>query len=63
MNEIKKLRCKKEYGAWFYTTTRPDIYNELDAPTYDLYDHEGYYIATFGCYNDMRYYVETGIIL
>lgn len=60
---MKKLRCKKQYGNWFYTTRKPDIYNDLDAPTYDLYDPQGKYVATFGCYNDMRYYVETGIIL
>ena len=60
---MKKLRCKKEFGIWFYEKENPNDYNDLDAPIYTLYDEQRNYICTFAYYNDMKYYLETGIII
>lgn len=58
-----KLRCKKQFGIWYYQKITPDCYSELDAPIYNLYDEDGDFVAEFGSYGDMKYYVETGKIL
>lgn len=58
--EMKKLRCKKEFGTWFYEKIE---HYDLDAPIYELYNENGQYENAFGCYSDMKYYIETGIIL
>lgn len=58
-----KLRCKKQHGTWYYQKITPDAINDLDAPIYSLYDANGDFVTEFGCYGDMKYYVETGIIL
>lgn len=57
---MTKLRCKKEYGKWFY---EKESSYDLDEPIYNLYNEEGKFISTFGGYNDMKYFVETGTIL
>ena len=59
---MKKVRCKKEFGVWYYEKTGTDFYNELDAPIYTLYNAAGEYVNTFGSYGDMKLYIETGII-
>ena len=59
---VKKLRCKKEFGEWFYDKIEPNDLNCLDATIYMLHDKNGGTIE-FGSYGDMKYYVETGIIL
>lgn len=57
---MKKLRCKKEYGVWYY---RKYCGWDYDEPVWELYDEQGEYITSFGYYRDMKYYVETGIII
>lgn len=59
---MKRVRCKKQYGEWFYRKIQGDDYNELDAPIYELYDTEQRFVATFGSYGDMKLYIETGNI-
>ena len=63
MTEMNKLKCKKVFGVWYYSKETPTAMNELDAPIYSLYDDERNYIMDFGSYGDMKYYVETGVIL
>jgi hypothetical protein len=53
---MKKLKCKKEYGEWFY---RKITDYDLDAPIYELYDHNKVLVDNFGSYGDMKYYAET----
>ena len=57
---LKKLRCKKEYGVWYYE--KEQLW-DLDFPTWALYNANGEHQYNFGCYDDMKYYVETGIII
>ena len=63
ISKIVKLKCKAKFGTWYYQKFTPDYYNDLDAPIYNLYDGQGGFVAEFGCYGDMKYYVETGIII
>lgn len=58
-----KLKCKKQFGVWYYQKITPDSISDLDAPIYNLYDGNGDFVAEFGSYGDMKYYVETGVIL
>ena len=58
-----KLKCKKQYGTWHYQKITPDSISDLDAPIYNLYDENGDFVAEFGSYGDMKYYVETGKFL
>lgn len=58
-----KLKCKKQFGTWYYQKFTPDNLNELDGPIFRLYDAGGEFVAEFGSYGDMKYYVETGKIL
>lgn len=60
VKDLKKVRCKKKYGTYFYDVIKPSIYNDLDAPIYELYDLNGELINEFGAYGDMKYYIETG---
>ena len=60
MNELKKLRCKKEFGIWYYRKLIPSYYNDLDSPIYELYDEKQNLVMEFGCYDEMKYYLETG---
>lgn len=53
---MKKLKCKKEYGEWFYKKITD---YDLDAPIYELYDHNKVWVDNFGSYGDMKYYAET----
>lgn len=57
---MTKVRCKKEYGTWFYEKLTG---GDLDAPVYDLYSTDGKFVAEFGSYGDMKYYIETGVLL
>ena len=59
-SELKKVRCKKEFGTWFYKKIDG---GELDAPIYELYKENGEFKNTFGSYGDMKYYIETGVVL
>lgn len=63
IHKAKKLRCKKEFGVWYYQKITPDGISDLDAPIFNLYDASGGFVAEFGSYGDMKYYVENGIIL
>lgn len=60
---MNKVRCKKSLGTWYYKKLLPDAYGELDGTVYELYTSECVYVASFGLYRDMVYYIETGIIL
>jgi hypothetical protein len=61
---MKQVRCKKEYGVWFYDKVVPTDDNELDSPIYELSSEEDpSHCITFGSYNDMMFYIQTGIIL
>lgn len=62
---MKKLRCKKEYGTWFYEIEKPEKYGTsvLSFPIYILHKEDGTDGGEFGTYGDMKYYVETGKIL
>ncbi|WP_407453550.1 hypothetical protein [Methanobrevibacter sp.] len=57
---MKKLRCRKEFGVWYYEKVMPSCYNDLDAPIYELYDENQNFVITCGCYDEMKYYIETG---
>lgn len=59
-SQFKKLRCKKELGTWFYKKVEG---GDLDAPIYELYDANNKFECTFDCYADIKYYLETGIVL
>ena len=60
---MTKLRCKKEYGTWFYEKELATWQNGLDAPVYHLFDEDRKFAESFGSYGDMKYFVETGIVL
>ena len=60
MKKLKKVKCKKEFGVWYYTKITPSIYNDLDASIYELYDENKKLVNEFGAYGDMKYYIETG---
>lgn len=57
---MKKLRCKKELGTWYYKKIVPTVYNDLDAPIYELYNSDQEFEGSFGCYDEMKFYLETG---
>lgn len=57
---MKKLRCKKEYGIWYYKKV---MSNDFDAPVYELYDENQKFVCDFAFYSDMKYYLETGVII
>ena len=63
MDEFNKLKCKKEYGVWYYKKIKPTGSNDLDAPIYELYNSKKEFVNTFGCYSDMKYFVIEGVIL
>lgn len=60
---MNKVKCKKEFGIWYYNKITPSIDNDLDAPIYELYDENKNLVNEFGSYGDMKYYIETGEIL
>lgn len=62
VNEMKKLRIKKEYGLWYYEKICPSWENDLDAPIYYLYDSEMELIASFGTYYQMAAAIKYGDI-
>ena len=57
---MTKVRCNKEHGVWYYKKLTG---GDLDAPVYELYTADQSFVAEFGSYGDMKYYIETGIIL
>ena len=59
---MKKLKCKKKYGTWFYEIEKPEKYGTsvLRFPIYILQKEDGTDGGEFGSYDDMKYYVETG---
>lgn len=60
---MTRLKVKKEFGEFYYNIIKANCTNELDADIYELYDKNHNFIANFGSYGDLKYYVETGIIL
>ena len=63
MEELKKLRCKKQFGVWYYRVIFPTWHNLLDAPIYELYNSEKKHVADFAYYGDMKIYIQTGTII
>lgn len=57
---MKKLRCKKEYGIWYYKKV---FSNDFDGPIYELYNDKLEIVFDFAYYSDMKYYIETGVII
>jgi hypothetical protein len=63
MNDgIKRLKCKKQFGVWYYKKIMPTAYSDLDAPIYELYDKAKKFVGSFGCYDNMKEAVEYGDI-
>ena len=60
---MKRLRCKKEFGVWYYKKVMPDIYNDFDAPVWELYNDKKEFVVLCGFYYEMLYYVEYGDVL
>ena len=59
-SEFKKLRCQKKFGTWYYKKVEG---GDLDAPIYELYTEDKKFECTFGSYSDIKYYLETGVVL
>lgn len=57
---MKKVKCKKQYGVWYYKKIMPNVYDDLDNPIYELYDSNQKLVSNFGSRGDMLYYIETG---
>lgn len=60
---MKRLKCKKWCGVYYYNKIEADDINGLDAPIYELYEvynGEKYFVDNFGSYGDMKYFVEHG---
>ena len=57
---MKKLKCKKQYGNWFYEIIR---YDDVEFPIYVLQKEDKTDGGEFGSYGDMKHYVETGEVL
>lgn len=57
---MKKVKCKKQFGVWYYETIKPSCWNDLDAPIYRLFDEKENYVNDFGSYGDMKIFIETG---
>lgn len=58
----KRVKCKKQYGIWYYKKEIPEKYGTclLDAPIYHLRNEERTDGGIFGSYSDMKHYIETG---
>lgn len=62
-NDVKRLKCKKEFGVWYYSKITPAKNQELDAPIFELYNSNMVFQNTFGCFGDMKYFIETGVVI
>lgn len=60
---FKKLKCKAMLGTWYYRKSLPTRYNDYDAPVYTLYDEYGVWQQNFSSHGDMKYFIETGIMI
>ena len=62
---MKKLKCKKQFGIWFYKIIKAERYGTcaIEFDTYELYNEKKEFVNTFGCYGDLKYFVEKGIVL
>ena len=56
---MKKVRIEKKYGEWMYEKV---IESDMEFPMWKLYNDHGF-IDCFCCYNDMIYYIKTGIVI
>lgn len=63
MSELKRLRCKKSLGEWYYCVEYVTTKCDLDGNVYYLYNSNKEYVQCFAYYADMKYYLETGIVL
>ena len=62
---MKKLKCKKQFGNWFYKIIKAEKYGScvIDFNIYELYNDKQEIINVFSSYRDLKYFVETKIIL
>ena len=54
---FKKLRCKKEYGEWYYTSSK-EWNDGWVTMIYTLYDNNKNFVNEFWGYSEMKEYVE-----
>ena len=57
---MKRVKCKNYLGVWYYKKIVPNVYNDYDAPVYELYNEDKDFVGTFGSYFEMKYYIEYG---
>lgn len=62
---MKKLKYKKQFGNWFYKIIKPEKYGScaIDFNICELYNDNQEITNVFGSYRDLKYFVETKIIL
>lgn len=57
---MKQVRVAKKYGQWYY---EKELDWDMEFAMYKLYDSEGRFVNSFAYYNDMVYYIKTGIVI
>lgn len=57
---MKELRIAKKYGKWYY---EKEYEYGMRFYMYKLYDENEQYVNYFAYYNDMIYYIKTGIVI
>lgn len=60
MEDLKKLRCSKHLGTWYYKKIMPNVYNDYDAPVYELYDYMCKFVITCGSYDKLLMFIKYG---
>lgn len=62
---MKKLKCKKQFGTWYYKIIKAEKYGTcaIEFDTYELYNSKQEFVNVFGSYGDLKYFIETEIIL
>lgn len=60
---MKKVRCKKEYGIWYYKKILPNNNNDLNTAVYELYNDKTELVYTCSYYSSLIYYIQTGVEL
>ena len=62
---MKKLKCKKQFRIWYYKIIKAEKYGTyaIEFNTYELYNSKQEFVNVFGSYGDLKYFIETGIIL
>lgn len=57
---MKQVRVAKKYGEWYY---EKEFDCDMEFPMFKLYDAEGRFVNSFAYYDDMVYYIKTGIVI